>query len=101
LGLGLATRSGASDILKVRFLAMRVPSVRIGARMPRFSFVLDVRGPTETVMAAMIDFSDRCPDIWPSLSAKIYRAHSVRENTADDMMSRKGPIFQAAECGCA
>jgi hypothetical protein len=51
--------------------------------MPKFSFVLDVRDPPEKVMAAMIDFSDRRPEIWPNLSAKIYQAHSVGENTAD------------------
>ena len=51
--------------------------------MPKFSFALDVRDPPEKVMAAMIDFSDRRPEIWPNLSAKIYQAHSVGENTAD------------------
>jgi hypothetical protein len=51
--------------------------------MPKFSFVLDVRDPSEKVIGAMIDFSDRRPEIWPNLSAKIYRAHSVGENTAD------------------
>ena len=51
--------------------------------MPKFSFVLDVRDPPEKVIGAMIDFSDRRPEIWPNLSAKIYRAHSVGENTAD------------------
>jgi hypothetical protein len=61
----------------------RAPEVRIGARMPKFSFVLDVRDPPEKVIGAMIDFSDRRPEIWPSLSAKIYRAHSVGKNTAD------------------
>ncbi len=51
--------------------------------MPKFSFVLDVRDPSEKVIGAMIDFSDRRPEIWPNLSAKIYRAHSVGESTAD------------------
>ena len=31
--------------------------------MPKFSFVLDVHDPPEKVMAAMIDFSDRRPEI--------------------------------------
>jgi len=57
--------------------------VRIGARVPKFSFVLNVRDPPEKVIGAMIDFSDRRPEIWPNLSAKIYHAHSVGENTAD------------------
>ena len=50
---------------------------------PKFSFVLDVRDPPEKVIGAMIDFSDRRPEIWPNLSTTIYRAHSVGENTAD------------------
>ena len=51
--------------------------------MPKFSFMLDVRDPPEEVMAAMLDFSDRRPEIWPNLSGKLYQAHSVGENTAD------------------
>jgi hypothetical protein len=51
--------------------------------MPKFSFVLDVREPPEKVIAAMVDFSERRPEIWPNLSAKLYQAHSVGENTAD------------------
>jgi hypothetical protein len=51
--------------------------------MPRFSCVLDVRETPEKVIGAMTDFSDRRPEIWPNLSAKIYRAHSVGDNTAD------------------
>jgi hypothetical protein len=51
--------------------------------MPKFSCVLDVRDPPEKVIGAMLDFSDRRPEIWPNLSAKIYKAHSVGENTAD------------------
>lgn len=42
--------------------------------MPKFACVLDVRDPPEKVIAAMLDFSDRRPEIRPNLSAKIYKA---------------------------
>jgi hypothetical protein len=51
--------------------------------MPKFCFVLDLGDPPDKVIGAMIDFSDRRPEIWPNLSAKIYHAHSEGENTAD------------------
>lgn len=41
----------------------RAPEVRIGAPMPKFSCVLDVRETPEKVIGAMIDFSDRRPEI--------------------------------------
>ena len=35
-----------------------------GVPMPKFSFQLDVRDPPATVMAKMLDFSERRPEIW-------------------------------------
>ena len=51
--------------------------------MPTFSFTLDVRDPPATVMAAMLDFSERRPDIWPNLTARLYRVHALGPGTAD------------------
>lgn len=51
--------------------------------MPKFSFVLDVAAPPEEVVGAMVDFSDRRPEIWPNLSPKLYKAHSVESSKAD------------------
>jgi hypothetical protein len=51
--------------------------------MPKFSFVLDVAAPPDEVIGKMVDFSDRRPEIWPNLSAKIYKAHSVEASSAD------------------
>jgi hypothetical protein len=45
--------------------------------VPRFSFVLDVRDPPATVMEAMLDFSERRPEIWPNLAARMYRVHEL------------------------
>jgi hypothetical protein len=44
--------------------------------VPKFSLQLDVRDPPATVMAAMLDFSDRRPEIWPNLTAHLYRLHT-------------------------
>ena len=44
--------------------------------MPQFSFQMDVRDPPEQVMAKMLDFSERRPEIWPILSARQYRVHA-------------------------
>jgi hypothetical protein len=41
----------------------------------------DVRDPPEKVIGAMIDFSDRRPEIWPNLSAKITGSFSGREHS--------------------
>jgi len=52
--------------------------------MPKFSFQMDVRDPPEQVMAKMLAFSERRPEIWPILSARQYRVHALGpRNTAD------------------
>lgn len=51
--------------------------------MPRFRFELDVRDPPERVIAAMVDFSDRRPEIWPNLTARLFRVHALGPGTAE------------------
>jgi hypothetical protein len=51
--------------------------------VPRFTFQLDVRDPPATVLGAMIDFSDRRPQIWPNLTASLYRVHELGAARAD------------------
>ena len=51
--------------------------------MPKFSFQVDVRDPPARVMELMLDFSDRRPEIWPNLSARLFRVHSLGPATAD------------------
>ena len=51
--------------------------------MPRFSFQLDVRDPPEQVIGAMVDFSERRPEIWPNLTARLFRVHSLSSRGAD------------------
>ena len=51
--------------------------------MPTFSFELDVRDPPAKVIGAMVDFSERRPQIWPNLSARLYQVHALGPGTAD------------------
>jgi hypothetical protein len=51
--------------------------------VPRFSFQLDVRDPPEQVIGAMVDFSERRPEIWPNLTARLFRVHSLSSSGAD------------------
>jgi hypothetical protein len=51
--------------------------------MPKFSFQLDVRDPPAQVIGKMVDFSDRRPEIWPNLTARLYRVHALGPGTAD------------------
>lgn len=51
--------------------------------MPDFSFQVDVRATPDQVMAAYVDFSDRRPEIWPNLTARLYKVHDLGPATAD------------------
>ena len=51
--------------------------------MPTFRFQLDVRDPPATVIGKMVDFSERRPEIWPNLTARLYRVHALGKATAD------------------
>jgi hypothetical protein len=51
--------------------------------MPRIEFSLDSDVPADRVFAAITDFSDRRPDLWPNLSRKYYEVHGTGENWAE------------------
>jgi len=51
--------------------------------VPKFTFHLDVRDPPAKVLGAMLDFSERRPEIWPNLTARLYRLHELGAGTAD------------------
>jgi hypothetical protein len=44
---------------------------------------VDTTLPPERVRAALIDFSDRRPDIWPGIDRSLYEVYEVGETTAD------------------
>ena len=51
--------------------------------MATFSFTVDSTVPPERVLAALTDFSDKRPDLWPTLSRKYYKVHSVTATSAE------------------
>ena len=51
--------------------------------MPTFSFQLDVRDRPAKVIDLMVDFSERRPEIWPNLTARLYRLHALGPGNAD------------------
>ena len=51
--------------------------------MPKFAFQLDVRDPPAKVIGAMVDFSERRPELWPNLTARLYQVHELGATTAD------------------
>src|SRR5690348_1759412 len=51
--------------------------------VPKFSFQLDVRDPPEKVIGAMVDFSERRPEIWPNLTPHLFHVHELGATTAD------------------
>jgi hypothetical protein len=56
---------------------------QVDAEVPKFSFQLDARDPPAKVVGAMVDFSERRPEIWPNLTARLYRVHALGVGTAD------------------
>jgi hypothetical protein len=51
--------------------------------MPRAEFQVETSLPPEKVRAALLDFSDRRPEIWPALAPDLYEVYSVGETNAD------------------
>jgi hypothetical protein len=51
--------------------------------MPQLEFDLETSTSPERVIAALTDFSERRPDIWPGLSRDWYEVYSVGETTAE------------------
>jgi hypothetical protein len=59
-------------------------------------FDLESSAPSEKVIAALTDFTDRRPDIWPGLSRQWYEVYSVGSTSADireGTGSKKGTIW--------
>jgi hypothetical protein len=51
--------------------------------MARVRYAADGTVAAERVVAALTDFSDRRPAIWPGLSARLYKAHAIQDDAAD------------------
>ena len=51
--------------------------------MPRVRFTIPAPVPPERVMAMLTDFSQRRPEIWPTLDRRFYKVHDVDATSAD------------------
>lgn len=51
--------------------------------MPQVEMDLETTLPPERVIAALTDFSERRPELWPGLSRDWYKVYSVGETTAE------------------
>ena len=51
--------------------------------MGSFSFTIDTTVSPDRVLAALTDFSDKRPEIWPTISRTYYKVHSVGPTSAD------------------
>jgi hypothetical protein len=59
--------------------------------MPRAEFDIETSLSPEQVRAAFLDFSERRPEIWPSLEPSLYEVYSVDETSADVKEGSKLP----------
>jgi len=49
----------------------------------KFSFVLDSPVSPQAFLAALVDFSDRRIETWPTIDPRVYRVHATTASTAD------------------
>ncbi|MHA7197152.1 SRPBCC family protein [Arthrobacter alkaliphilus] len=54
-------------------------------------FDLETTASPEKVRAALIDFSERRPQLWPGIEPSLYQVYSVGETSADVREGSKGP----------
>jgi hypothetical protein len=66
--------------------------------VPTFSFLLDVLDPPAQVIGKMVDFSERRPEIWPHLTARLYQVHDLGPGTADVTEGTALPGVDIWEC---
>jgi hypothetical protein len=51
--------------------------------MPRLELDVETSLPPERVREALLDFSERRPELWPSIEPSLYAVYSVGETSAD------------------
>ena len=53
------------------------------SRVPSLDTVVETTLPPDRVRAALLDFSERRPEIWPGITASLYEAYTVGETSAE------------------
>lgn len=61
--------------------------------MVRFTFDLRTDAPPEAVRAALLDFSEHRPELWPGLPADQYEVYEVGDTWAEIREGYRGPIW--------
>ncbi|GAB3879761.1 SRPBCC family protein [Terrabacter terrigena] len=59
--------------------------------MPKVELDVETTASPEAVRAALLDFSDRRPEIWPGIDPSLYKVYSVGADTADVQEGSKMP----------
>ena len=60
--------------------------------MPSVDVIVETTLPPQAVRDALVDFSDRRPDLWPGLTRELYEVYSVGDHTADVKEGTKMPV---------
>jgi hypothetical protein len=60
--------------------------------MPSLDVSVDTTLPPEKVREALLDFSERRPDTWPSLNRELYEVYSVGETSAEIKEGNNSPF---------
>jgi Polyketide cyclase / dehydrase and lipid transport len=61
--------------------------------VPRFEFDLPSAASPEAVRAALLDFTERRPELWPGLPADSYKIYAVGDTWAEVREAYRGPIW--------
>ena len=59
--------------------------------MPRVDIEMDTEVESEAVRRALLDFTDRRPEIWPGITPELYQVHEVGDTWADIREGTKMP----------
>src|SRR5438309_89162 len=62
--------------------------------MPRVDMDMETDLPPERVLGALLDFSERRPEIWPGVEPSLYEVYSVGETSTDIKEGSKMPGTQ-------
>ena len=59
--------------------------------MPKVEMDVETSASPETVRAALLDFSDRRPEIWPGIEPSLYKVYAIGDNFAEVQEGTKMP----------
>lgn len=59
--------------------------------MPKVEFDVETSASPEAVRTALLDFTDRRPEIWPGIDPSLYRVYNVGDTFADVQEGSKMP----------